>query len=188
MNVNEAKILEDYSLLTTLAFSDDGYSSKLCALCADFQIRAVPEFDPEALITTMVSQHEIRQQYEDIFPAFPYMEKRAIDGCTFCNFLRTSLISESRGHSLHRRVRCKKNSVPENQQRSSGRTRGGLRGVGAQIILTATINEHVDHKSALSMYRSEEPNSIRVMLHIADGEWIYPGKAYKITFQMSSGT
>ena len=166
--VNEAKIPDKYNLLATLAFSDNHtHPLKICALCARFQIRAVPKVpDAGCLFSCIISQHKIRQEYEDIYPAFPNMEKRATDGCTFCTFIRTSLLSEYR--KLNRCSGCKEAAV--------------------QVIFTASMDERVDDDSALSMYRSQEPHTIKVLVRRRDDNWNAELLAYEIAFQMSSGT
>src|SRR4051812_1942098 len=138
----EAKGINKYSLLATLAFSDN-YTQplKICALCAKFEIRAIPEVpDEEYLLFCVISQHKIHQEYEDIYPDFPNMKKRATNGCTFCTFIRKSLRSEYR-----------------KQNGCLGRNEEAV-----QIILTASMYERVEDESSLSMYRSQEPHIMEV--------------------------
>ncbi|KAF2182365.1 hypothetical protein K469DRAFT_690836 [Zopfia rhizophila CBS 207.26] len=160
----QAKSLDKHSLLATLTFSDNHTQSlKICPLCARFQIRAVPEVPEEGcLLFSVISRRKIHHEYEDIYPAFPNMEKRATNGCTFCTFIRTSLLSEY----------CKLN-------RCLGRKEEAV-----QVILTASLDEGVEDESALSMYRSQEPHTIEARVRRRDDNWNAGLLTYEIAFQM----
>lgn len=93
------------------------------------------------------------------------MEKRANDGCTFCNFMRTSLLSEY--GKLARNLKCKEEVV--------------------QVILHAHMVETVEDGSALAVYRNQEPNIIKVRMCIKDDDLTRILLAYDIIFQFSSG-
>jgi hypothetical protein len=156
-----------YGLLSTLSFSNNNsQSSKLCAECAKFQIRVDAGEPDEVGLIFMAAQHRLRQEYEDIFPIFPNMKERTAHGCTFCTFIRSSLLSE-----LYKR-----------KSRFSAH-----KGQAAKIILTGSMTEMVDHESTLSMYRSEEPHALEIEVHIKDDEWRAAILKYKIELQMSTG-
>jgi len=156
-----------YGLLSTLRFADnDTTSSKFCELCANFEISAIAEEPEEGMLLMLViSQHEIRQQYEDVYPEFPRLKRRASSGCTFCSFVRNSLLVEC----------CKQDKRPTRKREA------------VQIILTASMYEQVEDKSALSFYRNRGPHSLKIQVRTRENNWSPTFVAYNVTFQTSSG-
>lgn len=157
--------LTNDSLLATLAFSDnDDQSSRPCAVCAEFRIRSVPDldkFDDGCLISFLVSQHKIFQEYKDTYPGFPNMSKRATQGCNFCRFLVSTLLSENR--KLDHHLQHKEEVV--------------------QISLTASVSEHMHDRSPLSMYRTQKPHTIQVQVRGGEVDFL----SYAVAFHMTSG-
>lgn len=165
------KLLARYKSLSTFAFSDaSAQSPTICALCAKFQIEAVPEdFEDGIGYCFHLARHSLHQEYRDEFPRFPYMHRRAIDGCIFCNFLRTSLLSEYRKR------------YPGSSYKNDAKR--------VQVTLTTYLVERVDDKSALSAYMNQEPHTIKVRVHGKDyDEEDVEYLVYDVAFQISSGT
>ena len=154
------------SLLATLAFSDDDdQSSRPCAVCAEFRIRSVPDldkFDNGCLVSCLVSQHEIFQEYKDTYPDFPNMSKRATQGCNFCRFLVSTLLSENR--KLDHHLQHKEEVV--------------------QISLTASVPEYMHDRSPLSTYRRQKSHTIQVQVRGGEVDFL----SYEVAFHMTSGT
>jgi hypothetical protein len=131
------------------------------------QIRAESEKNDRAVVIMMAAEHRLRQEYEDIFPKFPNMKEPAANGCTFCTFIRSGLLSELRKQkgrlSVHKRKAVK-------------------------IILTGSTTEMVYDESTLSMYRSKEPLTLQIEVCIKNNRWEEKILKYPITLQMSTGS
>ncbi|ORX96677.1 hypothetical protein BCR34DRAFT_179129 [Clohesyomyces aquaticus] len=93
----QAKFLGNSSVSTTLTFTD---KAKVCELCATFRISGSAVFpvfsDYRWDRPKSQAQHDLHEEYQDVFPNFPNLKQRAKDGCSFCGFVRQSLQSEYR--------------------------------------------------------------------------------------------
>ena len=158
----------NYATLSTLTLSDNhAQPSNLCALCATFQIRGVPEVpDEECVLFSWASYHKLRQEYKDMCPDFPNMKKRATEGCDFCAFLRNSLLWQY-------------------EKLGSG---SGCKNEPVQVILSAWMIEMVEDESALSMFRSRGPHVVQVLVQKTDESRHSKILTFEMTFQISKGT
>ena len=174
-------------LLPSLAFSNtDSSPSKLCVLCAEFKIIAEAlKYEEDVAAVGHYAAHRAYRPYEDVYPDFPDLEKRAADGCDFCAFLR--------------------NSLPSEYRKSTGRF--GISKTSVWLILSTIIIEEMYDESTLSVYKRDEPHTLHVQVlrrHSTnaeerdlifsqnmgsnDGPKLEGVLNYKIAFQISSGT
>jgi hypothetical protein len=156
-----------HGLLSTLKFSDSGAtSSKFCELCANFRISSIAdEPDKYILFTFCISDHEIRQEYKDVYPFFSGLQRRKSSGCAFCSFITNSLQVE-----LSKRAKW---LSPKRRP--------------VRIVLSASISERVEDGSALAMYRDRGPHILKIQLLNEEYSESSEMVSYDVTFQTSSG-
>ncbi|KAJ0107049.1 hypothetical protein J7T55_006927 [Diaporthe amygdali] len=154
-----------HGLMATLSLDNtSSLPCKLCSYCAGLQFRVTAdEPEEEVLVSVIASQHRLYQVYLDFFPTFPALKQRATEGCSFCNFLRSSVLAEYERKGLD--------------------IQGKKRWVG--IVLSAKMDERFECRSSFSMYKDEGPVIIRVDVPAFDqGRQVPMG--YRLAFQTSS--
>lgn len=149
---NETEYIFKSRLRPSLEIRDiDSSSSKLCVFCAKFGFNPEAsweeedeEDDPERLHSGTPSvSHRAYNPYDDVYPDFSDMERRAAEGCNFCAFLRNSLLSE---------CRTKKGSHDHDKR-------------SVRVIISADILEMDDDESTIAVYKRKGPHEIRVQVH-----------------------